>query len=145
MNGKIISCCYLFCLVILFLEGCGMNNMESSGSASKVSVQVSTEEQNGKICILENEQISKVIEIDYYLQNECYKISDKDKIKQLCEELCGIKLDNVVSEENMVEGFLNVEIFLEDGDKIAFGCNDKYIAFGNQYEVDNNLYNMITE
>ena len=147
MKSKTIVYCYLLCLGILFLGGCGSknSNVKSSSSADKVSVQTSTEEKNDKIYILETEQISEVKEIDYYVQNECHKSSEKDKMQEICEELCKIKLDNVVPEENMVEGFLDVEILLKDGTKITFGCNDKYIAFGNQYEVENNLYNMITE
>ncbi|MBO5303503.1 MAG: hypothetical protein J6A92_05580 [Lachnospiraceae bacterium] len=100
-----------------------------------------------KGCILTIEELERVTDIYFYVSDKKQRVlSEKDK-SAILVEIMNIKLteEDKIPEDEWIEGGVMVTLALEDGETIEFACDDNFVAFGEQYFVQNKVASMLME
>ena len=141
----------VFCITVL-INGCeNPKNEVVKETETAENEEVGTEmadgtEETKPVQIITEEEIENIVEIDYYYLDEKNVISDKASIEEIAMEIVKLQLENVVPENQWFEGGMGVDLVLENGSRIEFGCGNSYIGFGGkQYYVKKDLYSLIME
>lgn len=139
-NIKCISCIVILCVIVAL---CSCTDKKNS-SATKAEKETSTEKVIEK-CILP--EAAQVAEINYYsYTGEDIVINDAERIQRIIDEIKSVELkeEDIIPFEELLEGGLPVNLILENGEVISFGCGDNFIGFdGNQYDVETDIEDII--